>query len=115
MARPRKITWPVELNELLRIFISDKINRPEDRRKAFREWRRWHLERYKLKRKPTETELEADIAVWQQTKFYPINVTYDFMDNFKMDFLPIYRKENRIIRARQAAKHRWSKKNEKKP
>jgi len=63
MARPKKITWPVKLNELLRIFLRERIKRPEDRWKAFREWRRWHLERYKLNRKPTESELESDLAV----------------------------------------------------
>lgn len=44
MARPKKISWPVRLNEMLRIFLGYKIKRSEDRWKAFREWRRWHLE-----------------------------------------------------------------------
>jgi hypothetical protein len=110
MARPRKIQWPVSVTEMLRIFLRQKIKRPEDRWKVFREWRRWHLERYKLNRKPTEDELEADVSEWQQGEFYSSDRTYGLMDNLTMDFLPIYRKENRINRARAAAKGRWSKK-----
>ena len=98
---------------MLRIFLGYKIKRPEDRWKAFREWRRWHLERYKLNRKPTESELESDISEWQKAEFYASNHTCNLMDNFTMDFLPIYRKENRINKARKAANRRWSKNNKK--
>ncbi len=93
MGRPRKVEYPIRLQEMLRIILRDK--RPEDRMKIFREYQRYYLNA-NLRRQPSEDELEAEIKKWQDTEIYGLNP--GFIDNLKFDFLPKYLKENRSKR-----------------
>src|ERR1035437_703454 len=100
MPRPRKREYPLKLDEWLRIAL--RGIRLEDRWNIFRAWRRWYLI-FELKRKPTDQEVEADIKKFQQFEFRLSNQEMNWIDNLKYDFLPIYRKENRIKRAQTAS------------
>jgi len=108
MARPKKVKYPIGLQEMLRIVLRGK--RPEDRMKIFREYQRYGL-RAKLRREPTDNEVEEELKKWQSAEIHDLSL--GFIDNLKFDFLPKYRKENRSKRAQTAANSRWAKKNQK--
>jgi len=110
MARPRKLKFPIGLDDWLRLALRGK--RLEDRWKIFKEWRRSYL-RITLKREPTESEFELEIKKWKEAEIFDSTQIMVWSDNLRMDFLPKYRKENRIKRAGIAAEKRWSKKNKK--
>jgi hypothetical protein len=110
MARPRKFKFPIRLEDWLRLAL--RGIRPEDRWKIFKEWRRAYL-KITLKREPTESEFELEIKKWQAIEIYDSTQIMVWTDNLRMDFLPKYRKENRIKRAGIAAEKRWSNKNKK--
>ena len=110
MGRPRKIKFPIGLDEWLCRILPKK--RPEDRMKIFREWRRVNL-RAKFKREPTDQELEEEIKLIREQKFGPGNYTFGYADSLS-DFVPEFHKQNRIKRAQNAATERWSKKVDKK-
>jgi hypothetical protein len=109
MARPKKIKFPIGLDEWLRRVLPK--TRPEVRMKIFRELRRSIL-RADLKRPPTEQELVSDIALIRATKFEQGNRIYEWAYCLR-DFVPEFHKQNRIARAKVAAVSRWSKKSEK--
>jgi hypothetical protein len=106
MARPKKIRFPIGLDEWLRCVLPKR--RPEDRMKIFREWRRNFLTT-SLKRPPTGQELESEIALIRGIKFDEGNRIHDWAYSLK-DFLPDLAKANRRKRAQIAAEKRWSKK-----
>src|SRR5262249_24398885 len=99
MGRPRKITFPVSLEKWLHVCMPRK--RLEDRMKIFREWRRFSL-RVQFKREPTDQEIEDDIKLIRETKFKEGDRIHDWAFCLK-DFLPVFHKENRRIRAQTAA------------
>lgn len=109
MGRPKKLKPPVGLDEALRKFLPNK--KLEDRMKIFREWRRVNL-RVKSQREPTDQEIVEEIKLFRKPDFDAANLNPIFWNRLK-DFVPVYHKENRIIKARNAANKRWSKKNEK--
>jgi hypothetical protein len=110
MPRPRKLVYPLKLEEWLRIAL--RGIRLEDRMNICRAWRRWYLI-FLIKRKPTEQEVDEDIKNFQQLEFCLSNQEMKWIDSLRHDFLPLYRRENRIKRAQVAATKRWSKKNSK--
>jgi hypothetical protein len=108
MARPRKIQFPIGLDDFLRVILRGK--RPEDRMKIFREFIRYDLRR-KIRQEPTDSEVEDQLRRWQNAEIHGFDLP--FIDNLRFDFLPIYHKENRSKRGRTAAIKRWDKKKKK--
>ena len=108
MARPRKVQFPIGLEEFLRVILRD--NRPEDRMKIFREFIRYDLRR-KIRQEPTDSEVEDQLRRWQNAEIHGFDLP--FIDNLRFDFLPVYRKENRSRRAQTAANKRWENKKKK--
>ena len=109
MGRPGKIKYPVGLEVALRKVLGKK--RPEDRMKIFREWRRTVL-RARLKREPTDEEVEAEIKICRRPNFDAANCPLGFWDALS-DFVPVFHKENRTRKAQAAAIKMWSKKSKK--
>ena len=109
MARPKKIERPIGLEVALRMVLGKK--RPEDRMKIFREWRRTIL-RAKLKREPTEEEVETELKLFREPDFDAANRPFPFWDSLK-DFVPVFHQNNRTKKAQHAAITKWSKKSEK--
>jgi hypothetical protein len=101
MARPKKSKGPYSVEEWLRIIL--RGIRPEDRWQIFKAWRKWSLAG-KLQREPTDQEIDGEILEWRKTQFYLTHAEGHFIDNLKFDFLPIYRKQNRIKKAREGGK-----------
>jgi len=65
--------------------------------------------RKKFDREPTEMEIRADLKDWQEKRIFLNHHTENIIYYLRHDFLPIYRRENRINRARKAAKGSWTK------
>ena len=107
MGRPAKITRPIGLDVSLRRVLR-MINRPEDRMKCFREWRRAYL-RAKFKREPTDQEVEDEIKLFREPGFDGANCRFGFWDSLA-DFVPEFHKQNLSKRGQTAANKRWSKK-----
>jgi hypothetical protein len=110
MGRPAKIKHPIGLDVALRWTLPKK--RAQHRRKIFRAWRVVIL-RTKLKREPTEQEMEAEFNLFGEPYFDAANCPVGFWDRLK-DFVPVYHKENRRKKAQNAAFKRWSKENREK-
>jgi hypothetical protein len=110
MARPRKIEFPIGLDEMLRIALPKK--RPEDRMQIFREWARSNLT-VKLWRQPTDEEFQADFELWCKKQFKEMLFVNDIAAFLKA-FVPHFSAANRKRRAQMAATKRWSNKDIKK-
>jgi len=111
MARPRKIKFPVELDEFLRLVLLKK--RPENRLKIYREHLRTDLAQdgnTVIHR--TENEVIALIKEKRIRKFN--EQQYECAAEMLLNFLPRHEAENRKKRAQVAAAKRWSKENSKK-
>ncbi len=106
MGRPGKVKHPIGLEVALRVVLGKK--RVEDRMKIFREWRRTVL-RARLKREPTDDEVEGEIKLCRLPGFDAANCPFGFWDALK-DFVPVFHKENRRKKAQTAAAKRWSQK-----
>lgn len=104
MGRPRKIQWPIKVEELLRIHLREK--RPEDRWKIFKEWLRWRFGK-QFGRDPSAEELNGEIEKWRSADIFDSNGIHNSMYVLRHDFMPEYYRENRINKARLAAKQRW--------
>ncbi|MDE2105728.1 MAG: hypothetical protein KGL39_51365, partial [Patescibacteria group bacterium] len=99
MARPRKLEDKHGFEDWLRLTLPEK--RSEDRFKIFKEWRRWFLEHHtKLARPPTNEEWQKDIEEFKKQEFSHSSYHYALMQNLRLDFLPIFHRENRQKRAR---------------
>jgi hypothetical protein len=91
---------------LLRLTFRKK--RPEDRWQIFRAWLWKDLTR-RLQRVPSDDELIAEITEWRGQQYYATTNLMAWMDTLRMDFLPDYRKANRIKKAKRASEKRWKK------
>src|SRR5690348_6944779 len=105
MGRLGKIKSPMSLEEWLRRILREQ--RPEDRMKIFREWRRAGL-RIKLQKEPTDLEVEGVIKWFREHN--ALDYGFGLADSLH-DFVLVYHQENRRKKAQLAAKARWSNKN----
>ena len=113
MARPRKIKFPIGLEELLRLALPDK--RQEDRLKYYRLDLRADL-KWKWNRLPTEEEVGLAMAA-SRTKRFSEGMASALCITLR-HCVSIYeveiRREIRRNRAKIAAAKRWSKENREK-
>ena len=108
MARPKKIKFPIELDEFLRLVLPQK--RLEDRIKIYREHLRTGLTpdgNAVIHR--SDDEVSALIQMKRARKFN--EEQYECAAEMLRNFLPQYEAENRKKRAQIAAAKRWSKEN----
>jgi hypothetical protein len=110
MPRPKKATFPVSLETVLRVTLPRK--RPEDRMKIFREWARSNL-RVKLWREPSDDEFHADFELWCRKPFTNL-MHIDMAASQLKAFAPLFSAQNRKKRAQVAAAKTWSKENREK-
>jgi hypothetical protein len=106
MARPRKIKFPIELDEFLRLALPKK--RFEDRIKIYRE----HLRTGLASDGNTVIHRSKDeiIALIQMKRARKFNEEqYKCAAEMLLNFLPWYERENRKRRAQIAAAKRWGK------
>jgi hypothetical protein len=112
MPRPRKIKFPIGLEELLRLALPDK--RREDRLKYYRLDLRADL-KWKWNRPPTEEEVDLAMAA-SRTKRFSEGMSSALCTTLR-HWVSIYETEIRPNirrnRAKIAAAKRWSKENRK--
>jgi hypothetical protein len=109
MPRPRKIEFPVGLEEMLRLAMPRK--RLEDRFKFYRMELREHFH-WKHGRPPTQEEIEQEMCRARTIKFDQ-SVSIGIGQNLR-NHLSIFESEIRRQRAKNAATKRWSKENREK-
>ncbi len=108
MARPRKIKYPIGLEDRLRLAFPKK--RIEDRFKFYRMEMRDHLI-HQLQRKPTNEEIEQAIIKEREDR-YDYERTQNFVFVMRLHH-GAFARELKRNKAIKMAKARWSKKNEK--
>ena len=105
MARPRKIKFPINLDELLRLALPEK--RLEDRFKYYRLILRNQID-WTNSLQPIDEKVEKEIVKARSIKYDEREANY--LINYIRYNVPIFEAEVRQKRAEIAAAKRWSKK-----